>query len=403
MSLAFREAREADLDRLVEIHQSAFPDERAASERRRNFAHNPLGGGRGLEHLLVAEQGSRIVAHGFLFPLEAWFGGLRVRVGGIASLGVAPEARGAGAGRALLAAMHARARERGDAITLLYPFRRGFYARDGYAPVSSYRALELCPRAIPRAWADPALGQPRPAGGDDRPALVRIHEQEGLRHSGWLARPDALWEKRLLDERRSWFMLDRGDRAVGYIGWKLAQAEPHARISLIVDELAACDDDARRRLLALAAAQADQVAVIELDVADDDPLPLALVDPDRDREGTLRIEHGLGTLVAGPLVRMLDVRRAILARGFAGEGGVDLELPGETIHLAIQNGQARVLAPQGGGRLRLDAAALGSLLYGAVAPSQGARLGWLTADDPGTLALADALFALPAFFSQDPF
>jgi hypothetical protein len=41
--------------------------------------------------------------------------------------------------------------------------------------------------------------------------------------------------------------------------------------------------------------------------------------------------------------------------------------------------------------------------FGALPPSQAERLGWLSARDARALARADALFALPPYFSPDPF
>jgi predicted acetyltransferase len=399
MSLTFREATEADLDRLVEIHQSAFPDGRGFEARIRNFAHNPLGS---LHDLVVAEEGGRLVGHGFLFSLEAWFGGARVRIGGVASLGVAPEARRTGVGRAILAQLHDRARDLHQAMTLLYPFRSRFYMREGYSLVSPYVALEVAPGAIPTAWRN-RPGVIRAATGDDRDALREIHEAEALRRTGWIARPLALWERRLLDERRRWFVLDRDGRSVGYIAWTLAQIEPHAPVEMTVDELAGLDDEARLRLLAFASDQKDQVSTVRLDVAADDPLTVALVDPDQDRRGTERIEHPLGTLAGAAMVRLVDLTAAIEGRGYAGEGSLDLELPDRVVHVEVDGGRGRLLPARGGRLIRVDPPTLAAVLYGSLAPSAAARLGWLWADDPATLRHADTLFRLPAFFTPDSF
>src|SRR5688572_27611022 len=101
---SFRQAEEADLPRILEVHLASYPDARGIELRRRNFTANPLGE---LSDLVVAEVNGDIVAQGFCFPLEAWFGGAKVRVGGIASLAVAPEARRRGLGRALMGQLHA--------------------------------------------------------------------------------------------------------------------------------------------------------------------------------------------------------------------------------------------------------------------------------------------------------
>ncbi|MBV9947634.1 MAG: GNAT family N-acetyltransferase, partial [Myxococcales bacterium] len=144
-----RPARADDLERLVEIHASAFPDRRRREERVRQLTLHPLAGAGDL--WVGVDDGGALVGHALLFPLEAWFGGRRVRVGGIASVGVAPEARRRGVASALLAHLHEVARDRGDALTFLYPFRQRFYAEHGYAPAVAGRRLRLSPQAIP--WA----------------------------------------------------------------------------------------------------------------------------------------------------------------------------------------------------------------------------------------------------------
>ena len=99
MALSIRPGAESDLDRIVEIHTCCYPDDRSAAKRRLRFVQNPLGG---LEDLRVAEVDGRIVGHGFGFRMQGWFGGAQVPLVGIASVGVAPEARGRGVGRALV-------------------------------------------------------------------------------------------------------------------------------------------------------------------------------------------------------------------------------------------------------------------------------------------------------------
>jgi predicted acetyltransferase len=401
MSLAFREAREGDVDRLVDIHIGAYPDARGFEARRRNFVACPFGK---LSDLVVAEDLQGVVAHAFLFPLRAWFGGVRVQIGGIASVAVASEARGRGVGHALLQAIHSRALARGDALTVLYPFRQGYYARQGYAAVSSYRHLVLSPNAVPRAWGVARGARVRVAEGADREALVRVHEAHGAVTTGWLARPDALWERRLASERRSWFVVDEGGTVTGYVAWTLAQAEPHAKATLRVDEIVAGSDSTYRLLLAHVASQRDQIAEVWLDVADGDPLERGLTDLDGERFGDGVVEHALGAIAGGPMVFLLDVRRAITARGYLGEGAIDIAVGGEpAVHVQVREGAAAVTPSTGGPHLRLGRETLGAVLYGALSVGAAVHLGLAEADDPRTVQLADSLFALPPFFSVDPF
>ncbi len=396
MPVSFRPAREDDLERLLDLHTSAFPDPRGRPARTRNFEKNALGAFSDL-HVLVEDD--TVLAHAFLFPLEAWFGGARVPVGGVATVGVAPEARGRGLGSRLVGHLHELSGARGDALTVLYPFRQGFYARLGYATTSSYHRLRLHPASIP--WR-PSM-RARAAAGPDRDALVACLEAAAERRTGTLARTTRAWESRLADERRTWLVVEGPNGVEGYVVWTLEQDEPHAETVLRVRELAARTVAAERELWALVGAQRDQVAVVHADVAADDPIEHALVDVDRARFGDGDIEHTLGEVASGPMVRLAHAARALEARGWLAEGTLVLEVGHERLEVTAKAGRATVLPSRREAHVRLDARALAAVAFGALPASHAERLGWLTARDAGALALAEALLALPPYFSPDPF
>ena len=422
--LRFRAATPRDLDRVLEIHLPSFPDERTAEQRTRNFTANRFGG---LEHLVVAERAGEIVAQAYLFPLEAWFGGRAVRMGAIASVGVAPEVRGQGVGTALLHHLHVASDVRGDALTMLYAFRQGFYARVGYGTTSSRRRLVVDPASIPASWRTLGRARVRRARGEDKEEMRGAYVRSAARASGWLTRGDALWERLLARERRQFFVADRAESGgansvAGYVAFELVQNEEHAATKMVVDELVADDDVTRLSLLGALAALRDQVVAIEMEVGDDDPLERGLVDSDGRRHGTHFVEHDLGTIVGGPLVRIEDITRAIEARGYLSDGALDVVVhaaehggraeangagsgSGDEIAMSIRvsDGVAEVSAARGAAAaFRTTRAALASVLYGALRPSDAVRLGLADADRR-TLARADAVFAMPALAPLDAF
>lgn len=393
---AIHPASEDDLERLVDIHTSAFPDPRGRYARARNFTRNPLGD---LSDLHVLVEGGALLAHGFLFPLEAWVGGARVRVGGVATLGVAPEARGRGLASALLEHLHALALARGDAATLLYPYRQGFYARHGYAPTSSYRRLRFHPAAVPWTCTHAA----RAASGADRPALVACRHAAAASRTGVLARTERAWDARLAEEQRTWLVVEGAGGVEGYVAWTLEQREEHAETTLVVLEMAARTVEAERSLWGLVGAQRDQVAAVLADVAAEDPIDLALVDADRSAFGDAVVEHPVGQLVSGPMVRVLDPARALAARGWPADGTLRLAVGDATLAVTAEGGRADVTPTTHEPDVRLDARALAAVALGALRPSAAARLGWLAARDARALSAADALLGLPPYFSSDPF
>jgi predicted acetyltransferase len=399
--LRARPAREDEVTALVDIHASAFPDDRPFEARRRLFLHNRLGG---IEHLSVVEDRGAPVAHAFGFPVGAWFGGKEVPGVAIASVGVALHARGRGTAGVLVSSIEESARERGDAFALLYPFRQGFYGRLGYAPVARHRVLEVSPRAIPKSWESAAPGIIRRPTGADRSELVRVYRAAARVGTGYLERTDRAWNADLTDERRHWLVLDQGGSVEGYVSLSLTQREPHAWVVAEVVELVAPEDAIRRRLFAALRALGDQVHAIKVALAHDDPLDWALVDADREREGSVAVEHPLGVVAGGPMIHLLDVQGAMLSRGYAVDGSIDLAVGDEPpFHLDIKDGSARISEPEGARVLRLSPEALASVAFGGLRLEEAARLGWLADATPAVVAVGAELLRLPAFFSVDGF
>lgn len=406
--LELRQAREGDLERLLEIHASAFPDPRGVDERRTNFLANPLGTFDDLFAVVETATGA-VLAHGFLFRLEVWFGGRPVPVSGIASVAVAPEARGRGVAAFLLEALQEVGRARGDALAMLYAFRYGFYVAHGYAAVTPAKRLVVSPRAIPKAFVHQAkrLGL-RAAREGDRPLLESAYARGAARATGWLTRPQRFWDRWVASERRAFFVEPTGR---GYVAWRLVQAEAHGPIHLVVDDLVADDPEARRALVGLVGAQRDQVLDAAMTLAEDDPLDRALVDADLHRFGDPEVEHAIGTLVGGPLVRLLDPVAALTARGYAAvteelvlaiEAGTGAE-PAVRLRLRLDVGRAAVTEERGPADYTCSRATLAQVALGALRPSDAVRLGLASAADDDALARVDRCLYLAPFHAVDAF
>jgi predicted acetyltransferase len=202
---------------------------------------------------------------------------------------------------------------------------------------------------------------------------------------------------------RTWLVAE-GDAGVeGYVAWTVAQHEARALTTLTIDEMAAGSDAATRSLWGAVAAQRDHVSEVRVGVAADDPIERALIDASGARFGDTRVEHVLGELVAGPMVRVVDVPRALAARGWVESGSLVLDVGGERLELSIRDGRAAVAPTNADAHIHVDRTTLSAVAFGALRASHAARLGWLVARDPHSMALADALLALPPYFSPNPF
>ena len=362
-----RPATEADLDRLVEIHTASYPDERGAPARRLGFVQNAMGR---IEDLRVAERDGRIVGHAFGFDLAAFFAGRALPALGIASVAVAPEARGSGVASELLSGLEGEARGRGALLCILHAFRHGFYARRGYADVTPNVRLACDPRAVPARWVADARAAGLVASHDAK-TIGAMYEEAAKNATGWLRRPETLWTRRFANERRHYVALG----AAGYVAFETFQREPHAKTRLVVHELVALDAAARRVLWGFLGMQAGQVAEIDVEIAMDDPTPHALTDIDGARFGTDDVEHALGEVVAGPMIKMLDRERALAARG---------------ISPSVLDG------------VHIDDRALASVAFGGVRLRDAVALDLASGNDADVARAGDAL-ALPPFFTVDRF
>lgn len=425
MSLQFRRAKEDDLDRLVEIHLAAYPDTPSVQARQRSFTQNPFGK---LADLIVVEDRGQLVAHAFLYPLRAWFGGARVLVGGIASVGVAPEARGRGVATALMHHLHRLSDRRGDALTMLYAFRQGFYARLGYATTSSRKRLALDPRSVPASWRALARERVRAMRRGDERILPRAYERAAERASGRIVRTSRFWERLLLRETRmtlvcersgakqSRSLASRASGASGYVAFSLVQDEAHGATFLEVDELIADDDETRRALFGALAAMRDQVSEIIVEIGETDPLERALLDSDGRRFGTAAVEHSLGEVVGGPMVRIEDVARALEARGYAGSGSFALVVgePGRDVEeqrafqVRVRAGRATVTALSATAKrerekaLQTTPAGLAAMLYGGLSATAAVTLG-LARAEPKVASAIEAIAQIPPLTPIDAF
>ncbi len=112
-----------------------------------------------------------------------WWGGRAVATADVGGVAVLPEHRGTGVARALLTDLLARGRERGAAVSALYPTVSAVYRSLGWEVVGALREVDLDTAALPRtvpAGVQVVAGDP----GDLRPVRDLYTElaraQDGL-------------------------------------------------------------------------------------------------------------------------------------------------------------------------------------------------------------------------------
>jgi predicted acetyltransferase len=97
-------------------------------------------------------------------------------------------------------------------------------------------------------------------------------------------------------------------------------------------------------------------------------------------------------------IRLLDVPRALIARGWCADGELVLDVDDPFLGehhrylLTVRDGEADCVPTDREPDLSLDVRDLGSVYLGGTAPSTLVRAGHVRAHRPGAAVLADALF-----------
>ncbi|MFF2371149.1 GNAT family N-acetyltransferase [Agromyces sp. NPDC058110] len=353
-------------------------------------------------------------------------GGRSVDAWAVSGVTVSPTHRRRGIARALLEAQLRYAREAGAALAMLTLTEATIYGRYGFGPATSAATLVVDRRRA--RWIGPdSPGRVQFVEPADliakAPAIARravartpgeIDRWPGFleRHLG-LVDPSSASSRAIRVARYD----DASGQPQGFVAYSIPR-EPNLPGVIECDLLVAASDDAERALWRFLVEQ-DFVTEVRVRLRSvDEPLPWLLEDP---RAASMH------DVVDHLWLRVLDPAVALSAREYGASGTLTLEVTDALGHAAgafvldvAGDGRAEVrrvdeargagevpdaagTASRSGRRsrahaahgLRLDVRELGSVYLGGVRPSVLARAGRIGELSPGSLALADRLFAAP--------
>ena len=328
-------------------------------------------------------------------------GGGRLPAAAVSGVTVLPTHRRRGILRAMVAAEHAAARDRGEAIGLLYAAEYPIYGRFGYGPATQEATWRLDARAA--AFIPASSGRVEAVKPDEtaRAGLMSVFEAWRLRTTGEIQRRDHSWDFDLAlrpdhwgEDWKGFLALHRDDDGTvdGYVRYSRAEdkwEQGQPRNVVKVDELHALTDEAYVTLWRFLA-EMDWVATVTAERrSPGERLPWLLVNARDIRQSEL----------ADALwVRLLDVPRALEARAYDRETSlvlevVDVEATGGRIRLHLDAGRdgATCRGTDRSPDLTLDVSALGAAYLGGTRLRDAVLT--LGADEhrPGALVEADLL------------
>ncbi|MCX5199340.1 GNAT family N-acetyltransferase [Streptomyces sp. NBC_00249] len=398
--MEIRSTTDEDLDVFVDTLHAAFG----------RFPETPIEGG-GLwwsaletdRGLLALTADGRPVGTAAAHPFELTLpGGTLVPVSGVTAVGVLPSHRRQGVLSAMMRHQLAELRARGEFLSVLLASEATIYGRYGYGP-ATYTARLTVPRkqaalAAPRARAVadvPATGQAAGSvevlrSGECAEILEGVYDRYRRAQPGALSRPHRWWALRAgqppISPAPRYIAVHRDADGVpdGYASYSIDEAR-----TLTVDETITTDDAVFTSLARFVLGHDLVSQVVFKHVPPDHPLRWQLADF---RAG----EVGRDTDWLS--VRLLDVPRALTARGWFTDGELVLDVDDPFLGergrhlLTVRGGQADCVPTDREPDLSLDVRDLGSLYLGGTVPSTLVRAGHVRAHHPGAASLADALF-----------
>ena len=347
----------------------------------------------------VLRDGAGLAACLVRLPMGQFFGGRSVSMLGVAGVGVPAERRGQGLAKRLMTECLREARRDGFALSALYASTFRLYQHVGYERAGQRFVVKVDPRLLRAPASDLEM---RALTEEDEPVVRDLYAAHARAGNGLLDRGPDLWRRVQNPARKpanGAAVVEDGE-VTGYVRWVQVDSKGgNLPFDLVVSDHAASTPAAARRLLAFLASHGTLAEEVVWFGGPGEPL-LALLDTTR-----FELKHWDDWMV-----RVLDVPRALAARGYAAavSGELHLEVEDELFEenngrfvLRVTGGSATVEAG-GDGRLATSVRALAPLYTGHLTATRLRITGWLRGDD-ATCALADALFAGPAPWMPDFF
>lgn len=322
-----------------------------------------------------------------LIPMGQWWGGQRVPMTGIASVGIAPESRGTGAALALLQQMLRELYGAGVPLSALYPATQRLYRKVGYEQGGTHNKWSIAPAEIQmRERLLPAQA----VGSIDIATFAELQQQHGSRNNGHLDRHPAIWQGVLKPEENQplyAYLIGARDRPQGYVIFQQRRSSQGTK--LYIRDWAVLSAEAGKSLWTFLADHRSQIDHVYWQGAAVDPLTLLLPEQPHKLESSITW-----------LLRIVNVRSSLEKRGYPAHTTAELHLsvqddllPENTGNfiLSVSQGQGSV-TPGGTGAMQLSIRGLAALYAGLYTPEQLRLLGFLEASE-ATLQTATQIFA----------
>ena len=310
---------------------------------------------------------------------------------GLAAVATPPEHRRRGLVARLVRESLRDYRDRGIALSALWPFEHPFYRQYGWETANNYATYECGPGAL--AFADQRReGSFRRIDADDWRDLAAAYRTFAERYALTFERTERWWRRRVFEGRETdpyvaaW---ERDGDVRGYLTYAV-EGDDDGRL-LRVRELTPADHEAYLHLLRYLHYHDSQVDRVRFS-GPPDARPLDLADDPREIECTIR---------PGPMFRLVDVPTALESPSYPREAAGSLTIEVEdatatwnddTYRIEVADGALACTRADGTPDASIDVNTLSQLYAGYRPLAELERTGTLSVRDPDARELLDSLF-----------
>jgi predicted acetyltransferase len=397
-AIRIRPAADDDKRSIAHLWGHAFPGERTIEERIRSLEDGkPYGG---IEITFAAELRGRIVGAFRAYKMAEALNGTLMPMMGLAAVAVSPDARRRGIARTMCRYALLHARERGDFVSVLYPFRPDFYRSLGWGLVGELHSYRFRPESL--SLDDNSL-KVRLAGFEDHDGIAACYDRVARRSNGPILRTPYAWKHLFIDPATHAIVYDQNG-VQGYAVLTYGKGHTREARPLIVRELVAESKQAYCGMLGWLSEQRDLWREVRYDARVEELFAFRLTEPRPPGERHARtLWDPVARVIRGPMLRIVNVQEALARRTYDPELSMVLHLMLQDSEIDDNRGECRVVFEKGRARVerwnggQADAvmstgiASLSQIFAGEISPSQAAWLGGT--EVTGKTELLDRVFA----------
>lgn len=364
----------------------------------------------GCRYLLV-EREEEIAGTATAYDLAMWVHSHRVACQGVAYVGATKtERRRGGSGQdpsvatIVMKQLLDDARQRGQSVSALVPFRASFYEHFGYGTVERRNQWTIPTGLLPRAGHSYRMLR-----GEDQEQRSAARQRMAERCHCDIERTDGLWAKLAAGSGEGFTVVDAGEGGRIRGSLSLLTGRHRDRDLLKVDDWIAEDTAALIRHLHYLSSLRDQFAYVSIDLPRDLPVNWLLSESGFEAQ---RLNHDTAELhpYERLQIRVLDHAKFLegqrLPASVSGRVGVAIAEPegGESrVRIDIDRGAVSAAAGPADAEVRCPARVWSAVATGHVTASTAHALGLLACDEPAALEVLDGFARGPAAFCQERF